>query len=77
MACEIPESNRTGRNDVQEVVPLFVEESADTASECTPINTLNDTAAICLNLNGISVEISNNATQELIKNTLVALQFLC
>ena len=37
----------------------------------------DNTVAVRLSIQGIAVEIANSATQELIKNTISALQFLC
>ena len=86
-ACEIPDQKKTRKNDVQEVVPLVIEESApiidsrvtseSLASARNTSNVVNDAIAIRLTLQGIGVEIANNATQEVIQNTLVALRFLC
>ena len=80
-ACDIPENSFSRqRNDVQEVVPLFMDEIPSimtnntlSASSCIADNT----AAVRLNIQGITVEIGNSATQEVIKNTISALQFLC
>ena len=86
-ACEIPGQKQVRKDDVQEVVPLVVEESApiiaprvtseSLASDHNTSNVVNDAIAIRLTLQGIGVEIANNATQEVIQNTLVALRFLC
>ncbi|MFA9378829.1 MAG: hypothetical protein ACERKZ_19095 [Lachnotalea sp.] len=66
----------SSRNDVQEVVPLLVEDQTPAISE--PMTSVRTTdATIRLNIQGISVEIANNATQEVIQNTLAALQFIC
>lgn len=76
-ACDIPGSNHAGRNDVQEVVPLFVEEPMDITLEPEPLNTVNISVSVRLNIKGVLVEIANHATPEVIKNTLTALQHLC
>ena len=76
-ACEIPKPQHVCRNDVQEVVPLIVEEPTAVVSVEEPVNAVNDTVAVRLTMQGVSVEIANNATQEVIKNTLTALRFLC
>lgn len=73
--CEIPENTHSTRSDLQEVVPLFIKDTTNefpniTSSDC-------DTASIRLNINGISIEITNGATQEVIRNTIASLQFLC
>lgn len=86
-ACEIPKQKHVNRNDVQEVVPLIVDESALLITgEATnnPLsitgessNRVNDGIGIRLTLQGVSVEIANNASQEVIQNTLAGLRFLC
>ena len=74
-SCEIPENTRSTRNNRQEVVPLFIK---DAGSE-VPLVTNSDcnTASIRLSINDISIEITNGATQEVIRNTIASLQFLC
>lgn len=75
-ACEIPANTYSSRNDVQEVVALMVEDQTPAISE--PLTTVSTAdATIRLNIQGISVEIANNATQEVIQNTLAALRFIC
>ena len=76
-ACDIPGSNHAGSGDVQEVVPLLVEDAMDITLEPVPINTVNISVSIRLNIKGGLVEIANHATPEVIKNTLTALQLLC
>lgn len=75
-ACKIPANTHSSRSDIQEVVPLVVEDQTSTLSKpFTTGSTVDST--IRLNIQGISVEISNNATQEVIQNTLASLRFLC
>ena len=86
-ACEIPDQKQVRKDDIQEVAPLVVEDSTPvTAARVTsaPLSTtynagnvVNDAIAIRLTLQGVGVEIANNATQEVIQNTLAALRFLC
>ena len=76
-ACEIPTSNRSGRNEIQEVVPLFLEEPAEPAYEQVSAPPPDHTVSVRLTIKGVTVEIGNNATQNVIKNTLTALRFLC
>ena len=78
-ACDIPENSFTRqRNEVQEIVPIFMEETPSIMANLSePASITDNTAAIRLNIQGISVEIANNATQEVIKNTITALRFLC
>lgn len=78
-ACDIPENSFTRqRNDIQEVVPLFMEEvPVTTSSPPVPSSITDNTSAVRLSIQAITVEIANNATQEVIKNTITALRFLC
>ena len=80
-ACDIPENSFSRqRNDVQEVVPLFMDETPSVVANNNPLeqsDITDNTVAVRLSIQGISVEIANNATQEVIKNTISALQFLC
>lgn len=80
-ACDIPENSFSRqRNDVQEVVPLFMDETPSVVANNNPLkqsDITDNTVAVRLSIHGISVEIANNATQEVIKNTISALQFLC
>lgn len=80
-ACDIPENSFSRRRkDVQEVVPLFMEEASSIMTHANPLlstSITDNTAAVRLNMQGITLEIANHATQEVIKNTISALQFLC
>lgn len=77
-ACDIPENTYTRqRNDIQEVVPLFMEEASAIPSSNKRPSFTENTTAVRLSIQGITVEIANNATQEVIKNTITALHFLC
>ncbi len=75
-ACEIPPNTRSTKNDIQEVVPLIIEE-ANAVSKSVPVKSAADSIAVRLSIQGISLEITNIATQEIIQNTLSALRFLC
>lgn len=76
-ACDIPKPVRADRNDIQAVIPLCVEEPTSVVPTRLCDNAVNDAIAVRLTVKGVSVEIANNATQDVIKNTLAALQFLC
>lgn len=88
-ACKIPENYWIGRGkrSVQEVVPVVFEDAMSLTSSVqetatmpvpAPQTSLTDnTVAVRLNIQGISVEIANHATQEIIKNILSALQSVC
>lgn len=78
-ACEIPENPLTRISEIQEVVPLVIE---DTTHEKQPAlfnepSPSTEAVALRLTLQGVTVEITNHATQSVIQNTLSALQFLC
>ena len=75
-ACEIPSRNGSCKNEVQEVVPLLIEDD-ESASQTLLGTVLDNAVAIRLTVHEISVEISTGATQEIIQNTLSALRFLC
>jgi len=80
-SCEIPENTSDESAVVQDIVPLIIEDISPAVNERTtcsslPVQTSDDTA-IRLSLKGITVEITNNASQVLIQNTLSALQLLC
>ena len=64
---------------VQEVVPIILDEPKIISTPLpTETVTVSDTTmAVRLTVNGILVEISNSATQDVIKNTLTALQYIC
>ncbi|MFI3238957.1 MAG: hypothetical protein R3Y47_13215 [Lachnospiraceae bacterium] len=86
-ACELPKRKQANRNDVQEVVPLIVDEPVPIITDEVTNNSLsithgannivNDSIAIRLTIQGVGVEIANNATQKVIQSTLAALRFLC
>ncbi len=75
-ACDIPENSFTRqRSDIQEVVPLHMEEvPAITSKAPIPSSPTDHTSAVRLNIHSITVEIANNATQEVIQNTITALR---
>ena len=80
-ACDIPKNSCSRqRNDVQEVVPLFMDKTPSVITRDNPSvssSTADRSAAVRLNIQGITIEIANCATQEVIRNTISALQFLC
>ena len=76
-ACEIPERNQLCTVETQEVVPLIIEDTTMDVPVTTHQETINLPLALRLNVNGITIEITNTATQETIQNTLSALQCLC
>ena len=71
-ACEIPETADTSRQK-QEVVqiPLWETEQHNSDSVTLPI------PSICLEMQGIRIEIHEQAGADVIRNTLLALRQLC
>lgn len=75
-ACEIPQSDRSGKSDIQEVVPLIIDEP-EPVSVPASMSSTTDPATVRLIIHGISIEITNAATQEIIQNTLSVLRMIC
>lgn len=78
-ACEIPANTFFGVAEKQEVVPLIIDDlhlpvNHSSASE-SHFN--SDGIAVRLTIRNVTVEITNQATQSVIKNTVSALQHLC
>lgn len=78
-ACEIPANTFFGVAEKQEVVPLIIDDlplpvNHSSASE-SHFN--SDEIAVRLTIRNVTVEITNQATQSVIKNTVSALQHLC
>ena len=78
-SCEIPANASPRVPVIQEVVPVVIQDDSSTPSgpllseaDPSPAQT-----AVRLNVRGITVEITNDATQSLIQNTIAALRFLC
>lgn len=78
-ACEIPANTLTRAPEIQEVVPLVITDDLplqkQTISE--PVMSSVGETALRLTIQNITVEITNQATQNVIRNTLTALQNLC
>lgn len=78
-ACEIPANTLTRAPEIQEVVPLVITDDLTlqnhTISE--PVMSSVGETALRLTIQNITVEITNQATQNVIGNTLAALQKLC
>ena len=78
-ACEIPISAKKSMSSIHEVVPLKIQDDLMNVS----IPCSNEAAhfvpelAVRLNYQGISIEITNQAAQQTIYNTISALQSLC
>lgn len=81
-AYEIPESNYVGITETQDVVPLVINDAMPVAevNNTTLISeTVTDSSGIALRLTiqNVTVEITNQATQSIIQDTLSALRCLC
>ena len=78
-ACHIPENTFSSISEKQEVVPLVVNELAvqeTPALTSVPAKAQAETA-IRLTVQGVTVEITNFASQSIIQNTVSALRYLC
>lgn len=78
-ACAIPEK-AVASAEVQEVVPLIITDdlaSCENHAAVSEATAQPDTLAIRLVIHGVTVEITNQATQSLIQNTVSALRYLC
>ena len=75
-ACKIPYKRASREAEIQEVVPMIIEDDPELMSTVNRV-TKSDTVAVRINFHGISVEISSSATQDIIQNTLSALRLLC
>lgn len=69
-ACAIPEAADAA---LQEVVQIPLWEMKPSASEAVP----SSTPSICLEMQGIRIEIHEQAGADVIKHTLLALRQLC
>lgn len=78
-SCEIPESTSVKAAEIQEVVPLVIEDtpSGDQGTLLTGPKTKAGNTAVRLTIRDVTVEITNDATQSVIQNTITALRFLC
>ena len=77
-ACAIPEKV-TASAEVQEVVPLIIADDLSLYEKhsAVPETAQPDVLAIRLVVHGVTVEITNQATQSIIQNTVSALRYLC
>lgn len=78
-SCEIPANTTYCVPQIQEVVPLVIEDihpEQSAALSPEPI-TKPESSVIKLTLKGVTLEITNSATQSIIQNTIAALQLLC
>ena len=78
-ACEIPANTLTRAPEIQEVVPLVITDDLPLQNQTIskPVMSSAGETALRLTIQNITVEITNQATQNVIRNTLAALQNLC
>ena len=78
-ACEIPEKNCNVTYQAQEVVPLVIDDMLPSKPQEVigegdfPSNGI----ALRLTVQGVTMEITNQATQTLIQNVISALRYTC
>lgn len=78
-ACEIPKSIYSGISEKQDVVPMVIHDlplPQNDAVISEPIPR-SDEIVLRLTIQGVTVEITNQATQSVIQNTLSVLRYLC
>ena len=78
-ACEIPENSYNRVSHPQEIVPLVLEEMPLSKSRSVILESdaLSNEIALRLTVQGVTLEVTNQATQELIQNVIAALQYSC
>ena len=78
-ACDIPESACNVVGQVQEVVPLVIEDMPLSKSQTVSkkVEPPSNEVALCLTVQGVTMEITNQATQTLIQNVISALRYTC
>ncbi|MGN0267238.1 MAG: IS66 family insertion sequence element accessory protein TnpA [Lachnospiraceae bacterium] len=78
-ACEIPAGLSNRVSEIQEVVPLVIEDipSGKPVALSDEPDIRSDNTTIRLTIRGVTVGITNDATQAIIQNTIAALRFLC
>ena len=78
-ACDIPENTCNTTTQVQEVVPLVFDDIPPSKPK-TVINKVDSPSneiALRLTVQGVTMEITNQATQTLIQNVISALRYSC
>ena len=78
-ACEIPENTCNAVNPTQEVVPLVIDDMplSKPQTVITESASLSNEIALRLTFHGVTMEITNHATQTLIQNVISALRYSC
>ena len=78
-ACEIPENSCNTASQTQEVVPLVIDDMplAKPQSVMTDSDSPSNEIALRLTVRGVTMEITNQATQTVIQNVISALRYSC
>ena len=78
-ACEIPENSCNTTSQTQEVVPLVIDDMplAKPQSVITESDSPLNEIALRLTVRGVTMEITNQATQTVIQNVISALRYSC
>lgn len=78
-ACEIPENSCNTTSQTQEVVPLVIDDMplAKPQSVITESDSPLNKIALRLTVRGVTMEITNQATQTVIQNVISALRYSC
>ena len=76
-ACDIPASTFFGVAEKQEVVPLIINDLPLPINNSPAAESHSDEVAVRLTIQGVTIEITNQATQSVIKNALSALRYRC
>ena len=78
-ACDIPESACNAVSQVQEVVPLVIDDMPLTKPKTVirEEDSSSNEIALRLTVQDVTMEITNHATQILIQNVIAALRYSC
>lgn len=78
-ACEIPENSCNTASQTQEVVPLVIDDMplSKPQSVMTDSDSPSNEIALRLTVRGVTMEITNQATQTVIQNVISALRYSC
>ena len=78
-ACEIPENSCNTASQTQEVVPLVIDDMPLSKPQSVMMDSDSPSNEIALRLTvrGVTMEITNQATQTVIQNVISALRYSC
>ena len=78
-ACEIPENSCNTTSQTQEVVPLVIDDMPLSKPQSVMMDSDSPSNEIALRLTvrGVTMEITNQATQTVIQNVISALRYSC